>query len=91
MYWYPGGFDYDEREYGSPSPVVSDETLETFNADVKSLKLRQYILDMKGHYKGNHLMIPWGEDFAYGNAHVNFASYDQLIPYFNSVYDDITI
>ena len=46
---------------------------------------------MKGHYLGNHLMIPWGEDFAYGNAHMNFSSYDQLIPYFNDVYDDITI
>ena len=91
MYWYPDGFSYDEREYDSDDPVVADESLETFNADQRSKQLRDYILDMKGHYLGNHLMIPWGEDFAYGNAHMNFASYDQLIPYFNGVYDDITI
>ena len=36
-------------------------------------------------------MIPWGQDFAFGNAHMSFTSYDALISYFNSHYDNITL
>ena len=36
-------------------------------------------------------MIPFGGDFAYGNARINFASYDRLLSYFNSHYSDMTL
>ena len=90
-YEWPDGFWYDERDYGDKTGVVSDESLTTFNADSKSSDLRDFILDKSGHYLGNHLMIPWGGDFMYGNAHLTFKSEDNLIDYFNSVYDDITL
>lgn len=90
MYWWPDGFSYDEREYYA-NPVIGDPTLETFNADKKSQHLYNYVSDMTTHYRGNHMFIPWGADFAYGNAHLNFASSDALIEYFNSHYDDMTL
>lgn len=33
-YCFVGGFDYDDRFFGN-DPVVTDRTLETFNADEK--------------------------------------------------------
>ena len=39
---------------------------------------------MKGHYRGNHLFIPMGDDFAYGNAYLNYESMDNLIDYWNA-------
>jgi len=36
------------------------------------------------HYRSNHVIIPMGGDFAFGNAHINFKSYDRLIDHFNA-------
>ena len=91
MYEWPDGYWYDERDWGDKSPVISDPSLSTFNADKKSKSLRDFILDKSGHYLGNHLMIPWGGDFMYANAHLTYKSMDNQIEYFNSVYDDITL
>ena len=90
-YEWPDGYWYDERDFGDKSPVISNPKYTTFNADVKSASLRDFILDKSGHYLGNHLMIPWGGDFMYGNAALTFKSEDNLIDYFNSVYDDVTL
>lgn len=90
-YEWPQGYWYDETTFGNRSPVVSDPNFTTFNADTKSKKLRDFILDKSGHYLGNHLMIPWGADFSYANARLTFRSEDNQIDYFNSVYDDITL
>ena len=35
--------------------------------------------------------MPFGNDFAYGNAHLVFDPIDQLISYFNANYDDMTL
>ena len=43
------------------------------------------------HYQGNQLFIPWGQDFAFRNAKLTFEPLDELISYFNEVYDDITL
>ena len=91
MYEWPDGYWYDERDWGDKSPVVSDPTLTTFNADTKSATLRDFILDKSGHYRGNHLMIPWGGDFMYANAFLTYGSMDNQIDYFNKVYHDITL
>ena len=37
------------------------------------------------------MMIPWGDDFTYGNAKMTYTSVDDLIKYFNEKYDDITL
>ena len=48
-YSYPTGFKYDVVNF-SDDPVVSDETLETFNAKEKSELMREYVLSMAEHY-----------------------------------------
>ena len=37
------------------------------------------------------MMIPWGDDFTYGNAKMTYTSVDDLIKYFNEKYDDMTL
>lgn len=46
---------------------------------------------MAPHYRGNHILIPMGCDFTYGNAKINFASMDRLIKHFNSKITDATV
>ena len=41
-YSYPKGFKYDERQFNQ-EPTVSDETLETFNANDKALLMWQTV------------------------------------------------
>jgi len=89
-YCYPRGFAYDVR-YDDDNPVVSDESLETFNARFKSLDLYEYILEMTLHYEGNHFLIPWGCDFSFSNAYLAYHSPDNLIKYFNSHFSDMTL
>ena len=40
-------------------------------------------LHMSTHYRTSNLFMPWGEDFAYGNAHVDFRNGDGLISEWN--------
>lgn len=70
-YFWPSGFWYDEK-FDGDGPVITDETLDCFNGDTKSKLLRDYVLHLADHQRGNHLMIPMGGDFAFGNAHLNF-------------------
>ena len=46
---------------------------------------------MSKHYRGSNLFIPWGSDFAYGNAQLTYDSLNNLITYFNDHYDDMTL
>lgn len=50
-----------------------------------------YILEMKKTYRTNHLFIPIGGDFFFGNAKMTFGSLDNLIRYFNSHVDGISL
>jgi len=50
-----------------------------------------YILEYAEDYVGQQVLVPMGCDFAFGNARMNFKSYDNLIEYFNSVYTDMTM
>lgn len=73
-------------------PVVDNEDLTTFNADEKVNEMYDYAIhQMAPHYRGNHILIPMGCDFTYGNAKINFSSMDRLIRYFNKVKDDATV
>lgn len=89
-YHAPAEFRYDENNFGT-DPVVTNKNLETFNADAKMRKLRRYILDDARHFMTPRLMIPWGDDFFFSNAHLTFANLDRTIEYFNNKYDDITL
>jgi lysosomal alpha-mannosidase len=58
---------------------VSSRKYLTFNADVKTKNLTQYINEMAAGYRGNHLLIPFGGDFTFENARMNFENMDRLI------------
>ena len=89
MYWFPPDMGYDERDYQNVSePIIDDETLETFNADKKSLRMAVYALHMSQHYRSTHMFMPWGEDFAYGNAFSDFKNGDALVRYWQSYVKD---
>lgn len=90
MYWFTPGFRYDEREWGS-QPVIDDTTLETFNADEKAAQMLNYALHVKTHYRSNNLLIPWGEDFGYGNAWDDFNNGDALIRYWKKTMTHLNI
>lgn len=38
---------------------------------------------MAGDYLGNHMLIPFGCDFTFANARLNFDQMDKLIEWFN--------
>jgi lysosomal alpha-mannosidase len=75
--WIPG-FWYDEKFLGD-EPVVIDEEFDTYNAPQKSQVIIDYITNMANNYKGNHMMMPFGCDFTFGNAKMTFENMDRLI------------
>jgi len=85
-YCWPSGFTYDERD-SHDDPFVSNKKSTSFNADKKSDQLLSYIIDMEGNYLGNHMLIPFGCDFSFANAKMNFEQMDSLIKFFNSYND----
>jgi len=38
---------------------------------------------MESEYRGNHMLVPFGGDFTFANARMNFENMDRLIKYFN--------
>ena len=92
MYWFPPDMGYDERDFPNNSqPIIDDKTLETFNADLKAERMLVYALHMATHYRSTNLFMPWGEDFAYGNAFDDFSNGDALIRYWTSELSDLGI
>ena len=45
--------------------------------------MMDYLNEYTKHYKGNHVMVPMGDDFTFSNAELNFKSIDRIITYFN--------
>lgn len=84
MYWFAPDMGYDERDQPSGTqPIIDDESLETYNADRKAWEMAKYAVHMSKHYRSTNLFIPWGEDFAYGNAFMDFNNADALIREWN--------
>jgi hypothetical protein len=81
-YCWPEGFSYDERATGD-DPFVTNEKLDTFNAKEKTATLQKYLNEMAGNYLGNQMLVPFGCDFSFANAKMNFENMDRLIKYFN--------
>ena len=46
---------------------------------------------MSTHYLSNNLFIPWGEDFAYGNAFIDYTNGDNLIRYWKKTMSHLNI
>lgn len=67
MYWFPWGFSYSSWDT-EDEPVVDDPRLDTYNVDEKADKLFKFVNDYSPYFQGNHVFVPWGEDFCYENA-----------------------
>ena len=55
-YCYISGFDWDDKWYGS-DPVVTNEELETFNADFKTNQFLAKAYEMLEVYNGDHILM----------------------------------
>lgn len=84
MYWFPDSQGVDERDYQADNePIVADETLATYNAAGRALRMAKYSLHMATHYRTSNMFMPWGEDFAYGNARIDYRNGDALMEEWN--------
>lgn len=81
-YCWPQGFWYDER-FWNDEPFVVNKKMDTFNADQKVKDFQKYLNEMADDYLGNHMLVPFGCDFSFANARLNFEQMDRLIEYFN--------
>jgi len=62
----------------------TDPTLESFNAEKKMLKFINYINEfIVSVHKTNHVILPWGCDFAFQNAAQNYQEMEKVIEYIN--------
>ena len=76
-YCWIDGFRVDARYIGRPQytpddPVVVREDLDTYNAPEKVQLIVDYLQEMLENYQGNHMLMPWGCDFTFGNAAMGF-------------------
>lgn len=72
-YCFPPGFYVDER-YDADEPFIDDPTMPQFNAEEKARELINYIQIASDHHNHNerHLLLPWGCDFTFANAKLNY-------------------
>ena len=91
-YWSPDHLGFDILDNDDVNEAfVDDKDLTTFNADIATDSLMSQLIEMKKIYKTNHLMVPIGGDFNYGNAHQNYKSTDRLIRYMNQKFSNVTL
>jgi hypothetical protein len=79
-YGPPDGFAF---EWSAP-PIQDDPRL--FNVNIKQ-RADTFVREMRRRivsFKTSHILIPFGSDFQYQNANVNFKNMDKLIKYINS-------
>lgn len=70
-YCFPPGFYVDER-YDADTPFIDDPTLKTYNAEDKMVELVNYLQVQATHRRERHLILPWGCDFTFSNAKLNY-------------------
>lgn len=64
-YAFPDGFKYDER-YNENSPVITDKSLDHYNAEYKAVQFINQAIDALALQKNKgNLMMFWGDDFAF--------------------------
>jgi len=61
-----------------------DPTLDSFNGEHKMHEFIDYIhTKVFPAHRSNHVALPWGDDFAYSNAHQDYSDMERLIRYIN--------
>jgi len=81
-YSAPSGFDFDTLN--TDYPFETDTQLETYNAPERANQLLDWITHQAEHYlPQSHMIIPFGDDFHYQDAHKYFVQLDNMIDYWN--------
>jgi lysosomal alpha-mannosidase len=57
--------------------------IRTYNAESKSVQLINYVQKLSMNRRENHIMVPWGCDFTFMNARLNFDQMDKIIAFTN--------
>jgi len=57
--------------------------IRTYNAESKSVELINYVQNLSSALKENHILVPWGGDFTFMNARLNFDQLDKIIAFSN--------
>jgi hypothetical protein len=88
-YSAPAGFSFNE--FSTDSPIIDDIRMENNNVEERTTALYDYLTHMADHYRTDHLLVPFGDDFNYLNAQKIFLNVDKLIKNFNERYDDVEL
>jgi lysosomal alpha-mannosidase len=80
-YSAPRGFNFDG--YSNNDPIMDDPSLDGYNVDEFVQSFLESAHKQALAYKTKHIMMPFGDDFLYSNAHVYFKNLDKLIKYVN--------
>ncbi|CAD7086199.1 unnamed protein product [Hermetia illucens] len=80
-YSSPPGFCFDVL--CSDEPIIDGKHSPDNNVDRRLESLLQYLQKMAQYYQTNHLMVPFGDDFHYQDAHLVYKNLDKLIKYAN--------
>jgi lysosomal alpha-mannosidase len=79
-YCSPNGYLF---EFGD-DPITADQLLEDYNLVAKADNLVAYIKQQANAVRHNDIMISWGCDSMYQNAHLMFKNIEILMDYINS-------
>ena len=80
-YCEPYGFSFQDDNV---QPVMWDPNLEGYNIDKVSERLVAHAKKMTLSYKSNNVLIPFGCDFQFSDAVINFKNMDLLMDYINA-------
>ena len=72
-------------------PIVDDKRLENYNIEERAQTLHDYIIHQADHFRHDHVLLPFGDDFNYMNAQLYFFNLDKLIKYVNEHYKDVNL
>eukprot|EP00126_Sphaerothecum_destruens_P011288 Sdes_comp20887_c0_seq2m17982 len=81
-YCTPDRFSFDFN--AGNTPVNDDRAIFGYNVDLIAADLASYLRKQADAYQHPHLLFPFGCDFTFENAHVNFANMDRLIKHINA-------
>lgn len=84
-YSAPGDYCYDAIECNGGEAINSDPTLEGYNADVAAAGFIAYLQQYTTFYRGNDLLVLFGDDFNYEEAESYYINLDKLIAASNAL------
>jgi lysosomal alpha-mannosidase len=83
--WVPF-YHFDLRD--NTDAFTDNVKANSFNADVLSKEFHDKMQEMISHYRGDQILLQFGNDFAYINAFGDFTNIDRMIDYINKHYSD---